>query len=117
MTECHKCLEHSGIVKELAAIRLLIDEREKQASIHLHSYERAVEVEKTQLEVTRQQMERRLALMNEYQKLDKLEGTFATKIDIVNVKDSFDKDFKSISRLVYIGVGIAVALQVLIKFL
>ncbi len=87
-------------------ILAIVDEREKQAGIHLHSYERAVEAERLQLEITRQQMDHRLEGMNQFQKrMDKLEGTFATKDQLAQV-----------AKLVYIGVGIVVAIQIISKF-
>lgn len=117
MTGNPPCWPYVEFKKETQAIRDIINEREKQAKIHLRNYEREVKTEKDQLTVAREQMDHRLAGMNEFQKrMDKLEGTFATKIDLANVKDVFDKDLKGISRLVYIGIGIMLAIQFLSKY-
>lgn len=111
------CWPYVEFKKETQAIRDIINEREKQAKIHLRNYEREVKTEKDQLTVAREQMDHRLEGMNQFQKrMDKLEGTFATKIDLANVKDAFDKDLKGISRLVYIGIGIMLAIQFLSKY-
>lgn len=67
----------------------------------------ARELAKTNRENTNAALDHRLEGMNQFQKrIDKLEGTFATK-------DALGK----IERLVYVGVGIVIAIQFFIHFL
>jgi len=117
MTEHPPCWPYVELKAETKTLYKLIDEREKQAAIHLRNYEREVETEKEQLKTTREQMEHRLAGMNEFQKrMDKLEGTFATKTELTNAADTAKKGLDNISRLVYIGFGILLAVQFLSKY-
>lgn len=97
---CQKCNEHYGIKVELAALRTLIDEREKQIGSEIRNQQNAINL-------AREQIDHRLTGMNEFQKrMDRLENTFATRPEL-----------KSIERLIYIGVGIALTAQVLIRFI
>lgn len=78
-------------------IERILDEREK-------ALEERFRNNMDSIRLAREQMEHRLNGMNEFQKrMDKLEGTFATK-----------NDLSSVERLVYIGVGIVIALQFII---
>jgi hypothetical protein len=53
------------------------------------------------IDLARTQMDHRLQGMNEFQKrMDKLEGTFATKTEL-----------RTVEKLVYIGVGIVLTIQ------
>ena len=99
-SHCLKCDDHSGLQTELRYIKLLVDEREKQNSIATRAQELAINL-------AREQIDHRLTGMNEFQKrMDRLEGTFATKTEL-----------KALERLIYIGIGIALAAQVLVKFI
>lgn len=56
------------------------------------------------LDLASSQMDKRLEGMNEFQKrMDRLEGTFATKAEL-----------KGLEKLVYVGIGILVAVQFII---
>ena len=60
-----------------------------------------------QLVLSREQMEYRLKGMNEFQKrMDRLEGTFATKNELSKVE-----------KLVWIGIGIVLTIQMVIRLL
>ena len=66
---------------------------------------------------TKSTLEYRLAGMNEFQKrMDKLEGTFVTKENLTIYKDQTAKDIANISRLVYIGIGVVMAIQFLFRY-
>lgn len=56
---------------------------------------------------TKRELDYRLSGMNEFQKrMDKLEGTFATR-----------EMLQQVEKIVYIGIGIVIALQFAIRFL
>lgn len=67
----------------------------------------AREILQNDIKIAREGMSVKLDGMNQFQKrIDRLEGTFATKDDLSEVK-----------RLVYIGVGIIIALEFAIKYI
>ncbi len=89
----------------------LLTEMEERTIIRFESMEKALvlarDLAQADKELARNILEHRLIGMNEFQKrMDKLEGTFATK-DQLN----------SLSKLLYIGVGIVITLQFLFRFL
>lgn len=58
-----------------------------------------------------------LEILNDHQRrMDKLENTFATTDMLQNEVRSITKRQDITDRLVYIGVGIAIALQIFFKF-
>ena len=79
------------------------DTLERLVRLEASTYVKFVEIEKA-INLAREGIDYRLNGMNEFQKrMDKLEGTFATK-DNVHV----------LSKLVYVGLGIVLAVQLLI---
>lgn len=48
-------------------------------------------------------------LNNAAEKIEKLEGTFATKSEVA-------KDFKSVNRMLYIGIGFFIAIEFIFKY-
>ena len=76
---------------------------ERLVRLEEHVAVRFKELDKA-LELARHGIEYRLAGMNEFQKrMDKLEGTFATK-DALN----------SVSKLIYVGLGVVVTIQFIV---
>ena len=70
-------------------------------------------IEKSRCE-SKETIDHRLEGLNQYQKrIDRLEGTFATKDDRLVLNTRIDK----LERVVYMGVGIALAFQLVAHFL
>jgi hypothetical protein len=87
----------SRLVRLETAVELKFEELEKALIL-------ARELAKNDRETATNVLNHRLEGMNEFQKrMDKLEGTFATKTEL-----------RGVERLVYVGVGIVLAVQFVI---
>jgi hypothetical protein len=71
----------------------------------------AREMSEQSKDLARQDLNRHLELLNNSaKKIEKLEGTFATK-------DGVAREFKNINRIIYIGVGAFIVLEIVFKVL
>ncbi len=89
----------------------LITEQDDRNAIRFESMEKALvlarELAQADKELARAILEHRLESMNAFQRrMDKLEGTFATKDQL-----------ESLNKLLYVGVGIVITLQFVFRFL
>jgi len=81
------CGHHSGLVKELKALRMLMDEREKQG--------------REALKIAREDMERRLESMNEFRaQLEKQTKEFKGITECRLEMDPVRRDVKDIRRII-----------------
>jgi len=90
--KCVQCPHHSGLEQHIRAL---------EDKMHM-----IVTAQEKALEVAKREVDRRLEGMNNFQhRIDRLENTFATKIEL-----------RALQNLVYIGVGIFTALQLFFRF-
>ena len=69
-------------------------------------------------DLARNQVEYRLQGMNEFQKrMNKLEETFAVKENVGKDIDDLKDRINSNAKLLYIGIGVVLTLQIVFKFL
>jgi CHASE3 domain sensor protein len=100
----------SRLVRLETKVCLKFEEMEKAIVLAREQIERDKELAKNDLD-------RRLASMNEFQKrMDKLEGTFATKDYVNDTIASINLRINSVEKLVFIGVGILISLQFIFHF-
>ena len=96
MTE--RCPECSSCKERMKALEVTDFEREKQLESKFREH-------KIALDLAREQVDHKLYGLNDAQRrMDKLEATFATKVEL-----------KATERLVYIGVGLLIALEVFLR--
>ena len=77
----------------------------------------ARELVERQRQEAKEIIDHRLEILNDHQRrMDKLENTFAATDMLHNEVRSITKRQDITDRLVYIGVGIAIALQIFFKF-
>lgn len=99
MPDISNCPDYIQLLKDVADAKARLEEREVKLSAILEAKQKA-------LDSTRSDLDHRLQGMNDFQRrMDRLEGTFATRDQL-----------RAIERLVYIGVGIAIAIEILLRF-
>jgi len=94
---------------------------ETKVCLKFEEMEKALVLARDQIERGRvenkESLDYRLEGMNQFQKrMDKLEGTFATKTEVANVYDKVKADITANSRLIYIGVGALLAFQIFMAY-
>ena len=110
------CLRHAGLESELKAVK--------------ERMEYVVQAQEKALEVAKREVDRRLEGMNNFQhRMDRLENTFVTKVELELIKqtqtalhldhsDFATKDsLQSVQRLIWIGIGVFMAFQLAFNFI
>jgi len=110
------CLRHAGMESDLKAVK--------------ERMEYVVQAQEKALEVAKKEVDRRLAGMNDFQhRMDRLENTFATKVELDLMKQmqttlhldhsayATKDSLQSVQRLVWIGIGLFLAIQLAFNFI
>ena len=110
------CGKHSGVERDIAALK--------------ERMEYIITAQEKALDVAKREVDRRLEGMNNFQhRMDRLENTFATKMELDAVKQTqaalhldhsafaTKESVQTMQRLIWIGIGLFAAMQIAFKFM
>ena len=90
------CLKHAGVESDIRALKERV--------------EYVVAAQEKALDVAKKEVDRRLEGMNNFQhRMDRQENLFATKVEV-------QTGFQTLYRLIWIGIGFFLALQIFLEF-
>ena len=115
MAEGDDCKYRLAMEKSIDTVCIKLEERHRQVDIRFNALDKALDIASKNAESYRKETreanaEHFKALNDSQKRMDDLKGTFASR-------ENVDKDIKLLSKMIYMGAGIVIALEFLLRFL